>query len=180
MARSTVACWYFEAKGECSRGEDCRFTHYEKTAETESSTKESAEESRTTGDSGAHGNVEALLVATAEVASDTTELLLSCGFSVVPIFTAVREEARNPKTAVICKGTGLSTFFPHKEQAVSDGIGGNNTYTDTFENIYFLQPYEKFSAEELCIADYSRGRRYAKGKAPAIPEGINFAQAYAL
>lgn len=58
-------------------------------------------------------------------------------------------------------GTNIAPFNPlmEKEQ--------NSSTQNSFQNILFQDPYKRFSAEELRMADYSQGRQYGNGPAGA-------------
>ncbi|MCJ1284392.1 Nuclear pore complex protein Nup98-Nup96 [Xylographa opegraphella] len=68
-----------------------------------------------------------------------------------------------------CVGTGGTPFTPVIEK---DG----NTSTVHFQTITFMQPYMKFSLEELRLADYNQGRRYgnSNGQAGAFGTSSGF------
>ncbi|KAJ5156638.1 hypothetical protein N7492_009441 [Penicillium capsulatum] len=53
-----------------------------------------------------------------------------------------------------CEGTGSTPFSPFSEK------DGTSTTTNYYQSISFMQPYNKFSFEELRLADYQQGRRY--------------------
>lgn len=58
-------------------------------------------------------------------------------------------------------GTNIAAFNPlmEKEQ--------NSSIQNSFQNILFQDPYKRFSAEELRMADYSQGRQYGNGPSGA-------------
>ncbi|KAI9842624.1 MAG: hypothetical protein M1838_003058 [Thelocarpon superellum] len=60
---------------------------------------------------------------------------------------------------VQCEGTGSTAFQPFIEK----DTGTNQT--NHFQTISFMQPYQRFSLEELRLADYAQGRRYNQGGA---------------
>lgn len=55
-----------------------------------------------------------------------------------------------------CPGTAGTVFSPFTEKEA-------NGQTSTYQNITLMQPYQKFSQEELRLADYSAGRRFGTG-----------------
>ncbi|KAG8169893.1 hypothetical protein KVR01_000638 [Diaporthe batatas] len=56
-------------------------------------------------------------------------------------------------------GTAVLAFSPYLEKEP------NSTAQNAFQNILFQEPYKKFSAEELRMADYAQGRQYGNGPA---------------
>lgn len=58
-------------------------------------------------------------------------------------------------------GTAQVAFSPYQEKEQ------NSNQTNSFQNILFQDPYKKFSAEELRMADYAQGRRFGNGTAGA-------------
>ncbi|KAI3399012.1 hypothetical protein diail_8039 [Diaporthe ilicicola] len=56
-------------------------------------------------------------------------------------------------------GTAVLAFSPYLEKEP------NSTSQNSFQNILFQDPYKKFSAEELRMADYAQGRQYGNGPA---------------
>ncbi|KAL2286814.1 hypothetical protein FJTKL_06363 [Diaporthe vaccinii] len=56
-------------------------------------------------------------------------------------------------------GTAVLAFSPYLEKEP------NSTAQNSFQNILFQEPYKKFSAEELRMADYTQGRQYGNGPA---------------
>lgn len=56
-------------------------------------------------------------------------------------------------------GTAVLAFSPYLEKEP------NSTSQNSFQNILFQEPYKKFSAEELRMADYAQGRQYGNGPA---------------
>ncbi|KAJ5779339.1 hypothetical protein N7457_007059 [Penicillium paradoxum] len=57
-----------------------------------------------------------------------------------------------------CEGTGSTPFNPWTEKDASSA-GTTNHY----QSISLMQPYNKWSFEELRLADYSQGRRFGNG-----------------
>jgi nuclear pore complex protein Nup98-Nup96 len=55
-----------------------------------------------------------------------------------------------------CQGTGSVPFQPYVEKEPNSTSNQQNS----FQSIGFQQPYQKFSPEELRLADYTQGRRY--------------------
>lgn len=55
-----------------------------------------------------------------------------------------------------CQGTGSVPFQAFVEKEPNSSTNQQNA----FQNICFQQPYQKFSPEELRLADYNQGRRY--------------------
>lgn len=53
-------------------------------------------------------------------------------------------------------GTNNTPFQAHTEKET----GNAGSQTNSFQNILFQEPYKKWSAEELRLADYNQGRRY--------------------
>lgn len=66
--------------------------------------------------------------------------------------------------AQTCEGTGGTPFNPFTEK------DQNSTATNHYQSISFMQPYSKFSFEELRLADYQQGRRF--GNASGQPGGF--------
>jgi nuclear pore complex protein Nup98-Nup96 len=56
-------------------------------------------------------------------------------------------------------GTAVLAFSPYLDKEP------NSTAQNSFQNILFQEPYKKFSAEELRMADYAQGRQYGNGPA---------------
>ena len=54
-------------------------------------------------------------------------------------------------------GTAVTPFQAHTEKEA------NSTQSSSFQNILFQDPYKKWSAEELRLADYTQGRRHGNG-----------------
>lgn len=52
-------------------------------------------------------------------------------------------------------GTNVVPFQPTVEKEAN-----NTSQQNSFQNVLFMEPYKKFSAEELRLADYAQGRRY--------------------
>lgn len=61
-----------------------------------------------------------------------------------------------------CQGTGAVQFQPFVEKEPASSTNQQNS----FQSISFQQPYQKWSPEELRLADYSQGRRYGTGNQP--------------
>ncbi|ORY62513.1 nuclear protein 96-domain-containing protein [Pseudomassariella vexata] len=64
-------------------------------------------------------------------------------------------------------GTATTAFqaFVEKESAASSA-------QNSFQNILFQEPYKKWSAEELRLADYNQGRRYGTGAGTGFGGGF--------
>ncbi|KAJ5138824.1 uncharacterized protein N7515_003672 [Penicillium bovifimosum] len=61
-----------------------------------------------------------------------------------------------------CEGTGSTPFNPWTEKdAATAGT------TNHYQSICFMQPYNKWSFEELRLADYQQGRRFGNGSGQA-------------
>lgn len=71
-----------------------------------------------------------------------------------------------------CQGTGSVPFQAHVEK--EPNAAGNAQVA--YQNIVFQQPYQKFSNEELRLADYAQGRRYGNSnqQAGAFGTATNF------
>jgi nuclear pore complex protein Nup98-Nup96 len=71
-----------------------------------------------------------------------------------------------------CQGTGAVPFTPYIEKEPNSTTNQQNA----FQSIVFLPPYQKFSPEELRLADYAQGRRYgnASGQAGAFGANTSF------
>lgn len=66
-------------------------------------------------------------------------------------------------------GTNVAPFQAHNEKEA------NGTSTNAFQNILFQDPYKKWSAEELRLADYVQGRRHGNASGGgAFGVGSNF------
>jgi nuclear pore complex protein Nup98-Nup96 len=65
-----------------------------------------------------------------------------------------------------CQGTAAVPFQPYNEKEPNSASNQQNA----FQNIVFQPPYQKFSQEELRLADYMQGRRFgnASGQAGAF------------
>ncbi|KGO78408.1 Peptidase S59, nucleoporin [Penicillium italicum] len=61
-----------------------------------------------------------------------------------------------------CEGTGSTPFSPWNEK---DTASANTT--NHYQSICFMQPYNKWSFEELRLADYQQGRRFGNGSGQA-------------
>ncbi|MCJ1249171.1 hypothetical protein MMC30_006394 [Trapelia coarctata] len=68
-------------------------------------------------------------------------------------------------------GTGSTPF-----QAFTEKDAPGNSLTNQFQSISFMQPYQKYSFEELRWADYKGGRQYgnSSGQAGAFGHGSGF------
>jgi nuclear pore complex protein Nup98-Nup96 len=60
-----------------------------------------------------------------------------------------------------CEGTGGTPFNAFTEKDASANA------TNHYQSICFMQPYNKFSFEELRLADYQQGRRFGNGSGQA-------------
>ncbi|KAL1999630.1 hypothetical protein VTN02DRAFT_4254 [Thermoascus thermophilus] len=60
-----------------------------------------------------------------------------------------------------CEGTGSTPFNP-----VTEKDSGSNV-TNHYQSISFMQPYSRYSFEELRLGDYAQGRRYGNGSGQA-------------
>jgi nuclear pore complex protein Nup98-Nup96 len=71
-----------------------------------------------------------------------------------------------------CQGTGSVPFTPTVEKEPASSTNAQNS----FQSISFQQPYQKFSPEELRLADYAQGRKYgnASGTAGAFGTSTGF------
>ncbi len=71
-----------------------------------------------------------------------------------------------------CPGTAAVPFQPYVEKEPNS----TNNQQNAFQNIVFQAPYQKFSPEELRLADYVAGRRYgnASGQAGAFGASSGF------
>ncbi|KAE8133421.1 nuclear protein 96-domain-containing protein [Aspergillus pseudotamarii] len=58
-------------------------------------------------------------------------------------------------------GTGSTPFSPFTEK------DGNTSVTNHYQSISFMQPYNKYSFEELRLGDYQQGRRFGNGSGQA-------------
>ncbi|KAJ5679290.1 hypothetical protein N7462_007534 [Penicillium macrosclerotiorum] len=63
--------------------------------------------------------------------------------------------------APVCEGTGGTPFNAFTEK------DSNSSATNHYQSISFMQPYSKFSFEELRLADYQQGRRFGNGSGQA-------------
>ena len=68
-------------------------------------------------------------------------------------------------------GTADVPFNPHVEKESAQG--GNSTTSNYFQTITMQQPYQKYSQEELRLADYDKGRRYGNAGG-GFGQGSNF------
>lgn len=64
-------------------------------------------------------------------------------------------------TPPTCEGTGGTPFNPFTEK------DANSNTMNHFQSISFMQPYNKWSFEELRLADYQQGRRFGNGSGQA-------------
>jgi len=71
-----------------------------------------------------------------------------------------------------CQGTGAVPFQPYIEKEPNSASNQQNA----FQSIVFQQPYQKFSPEELRLADYAQGRKFANasGQAGAFGASTGF------
>lgn len=60
-------------------------------------------------------------------------------------------------------GTHVAAFQPYMEKE------NNSTIQNSFQSVLFQEPYKRYSAEELRLADYSQGRQFGNG--PGGPPG---------
>ncbi|KAJ6161132.1 hypothetical protein N7470_004528 [Penicillium chermesinum] len=60
-----------------------------------------------------------------------------------------------------CEGTGSTPFSPFTEKDTSSATMNH------YQSISFMQPYSRFSPEELRLADYQAGRRFGNGSGQA-------------
>lgn len=74
-------------------------------------------------------------------------------------------------------GTGGTPFSPFTEKDTSSNV------TNHYQSISFMQPYNKYSFEELRLGDYNQGRRFGNGSGqagafgtPAFGGGSGFGQ----
>lgn len=58
-------------------------------------------------------------------------------------------------------GTAVAVFTPYSEKE------GTSSMSNLFQNILFQEPYKRYSAEELRLADYNQGRQFGNGPAGA-------------
>lgn len=58
-------------------------------------------------------------------------------------------------------GTAVAVFTPYSEKE------GTSSMSNLFQNILFQDPYKRYSAEELRLADYNQGRQFGNGPAGA-------------
>ncbi|CAG8976395.1 hypothetical protein HYALB_00012542 [Hymenoscyphus albidus] len=68
-----------------------------------------------------------------------------------------------------CEGTASTPFQPFVEKEPNS----SNNQQNSFQNICFQQPYQKWSPDELRLADYTGGRRYGNGSNQAGAFGTN-------
>ncbi|KAI9049105.1 hypothetical protein LZ554_006953 [Drepanopeziza brunnea f. sp. 'monogermtubi'] len=74
-------------------------------------------------------------------------------------FGAPQSTALTTAGAGECQGTGNTQFQPFVEKEPNSSTNQQNA----FQSICFQPPYQKFSPEELRLADYAQGRRYGNG-----------------
>lgn len=67
-----------------------------------------------------------------------------------------------------CEGTASTPF-----QAFQEKEGASSSQTNHYQSINFQQPYQKYSFEELRLADYAQGRRYGNASGQAGAFGAN-------
>ncbi|KAL1870974.1 hypothetical protein Plec18167_007281 [Paecilomyces lecythidis] len=60
-----------------------------------------------------------------------------------------------------CEGTGGTPFNPVTEKDSGSSV------TNHYQSITYMQPYSRYSFEELRLADYQQGRRYGNGSGQA-------------
>jgi nuclear pore complex protein Nup98-Nup96 len=68
-----------------------------------------------------------------------------------------------------CQGTGAVPFQPYIEKEPNSASNQQNA----FQSIVFQPPYQKFSPEELRLADYAQGRKYGNASGQAGAFGTN-------
>ncbi|KAK6218166.1 hypothetical protein LQW54_002916 [Pestalotiopsis sp. IQ-011] len=64
-------------------------------------------------------------------------------------------------------GTATAPFQATQEKESAASMAQNS-----FQNILFQEPYKKWSAEELRLADYAQNRRYGSGSGPSFGGGF--------
>lgn len=64
-------------------------------------------------------------------------------------------------------GTATTAFTPTLEKESAASLAQNS-----FQNILFQEPYKKWSAEELRLADYAQNRRFGSGSGPSFGGGF--------
>ncbi|KAH6647455.1 nuclear protein 96-domain-containing protein [Truncatella angustata] len=64
-------------------------------------------------------------------------------------------------------GTATTPFTPTIEKESAASLAQNS-----FQNVLFQEPYKKFSAEELRLADYAQNRRFGSGAGPSFGGGF--------
>ncbi|KAI9741163.1 MAG: hypothetical protein M1834_002876 [Cirrosporium novae-zelandiae] len=71
-----------------------------------------------------------------------------------------------------CEGTGSTPFSPFTDK---DGTPGSQT-TNHYQSISCMPPYQKYSFEELRLADYTHGRRFgnSNGQSGAFGQSTGF------
>ncbi|SZF00802.1 unnamed protein product [Blumeria hordei] len=74
-------------------------------------------------------------------------------------FGAPAQAAISQPTTGECQGTGSVPFQAFVEKEPNSSSNQQNS----FQNITFQLPYQKFSPEELRLVDYNQGRRYGNG-----------------
>jgi nuclear pore complex protein Nup98-Nup96 len=86
-------------------------------------------------------------------------------------FGAPASSALAPSTGD-CQGTGSVPF----QATIEKEPNSNTNQQNAFQSITFQQPYQKFSPEELRLADYAQGRKHgnASNQAGAFGSGTNF------
>ncbi|KAF6812591.1 nucleoporin sonb [Colletotrichum plurivorum] len=67
-------------------------------------------------------------------------------------------------------GTALTPFTAHQEKETT----GTGNQSNSFQNILFQEPYKKWSAEELRLADYAQGRRHGNASGTGAFGVANF------
>ncbi|RDW88821.1 hypothetical protein BP6252_00853 [Coleophoma cylindrospora] len=68
-----------------------------------------------------------------------------------------------------CQGTGSVPF----QATVEKEPNTTSNQQNSFQSICFQQPYQKWSPEELRLADYAQGRRYGNASGQAGAFGVN-------
>ncbi|KAI9814647.1 MAG: Nuclear pore complex protein Nup98-Nup96 [Pycnora praestabilis] len=98
-------------------------------------------------------------------------------------FGAANNAPATTTTTTGAFGGAVGTALSNGPTPQSDGTGGTpfqaftekdvGSQVNHFQSISFMQPYQKFSFEELRAADYAQGRRYGNGNGQAGAFGTN-------
>jgi len=166
MAPSTETCTFFAKNGRCKWEAMCRYNHDQSSIDDDSQPETSSTAIATKSSFGSY-TVPIISSSSpfdrADVSASTTGAVK--GFSTFSFGPATYSAVvAAPAT---CPGTGTIAFAPF----IEDDLSSSTKRKDYFQTICLTKFYQGFSLEELRLADYTQGRRYAIGSAALKPIG---------